>query len=228
MHLDNYFDKVYCINLRSRKDRWLMCEEEFKLHGIGPVKRIEGVEGIPAGLQGYSTMGLDPTTFSFQAKLAGRIGCLSSHLKVLTDAKRNKFKKILILEDDVQFSKDFKDAFEEGHKHIPEDWKMLYFGGNEKGKASKVNENIIRVSHMLMAHAVGVCCSVFDELIRELKKHEEPVDVTYAAMQKKFPCYSFYPYLAWQRADWSDIEQRYRIYDLENQSPYLQKMLNAQ
>jgi len=51
---------------------------------------------------------------------------------------------------------------------IPSDWQLLYFGGNEKGIQRRVNENVVQVSHMLMAHAIGIHISIYDELIEKL------------------------------------------------------------
>ena len=41
--MKKYFDKIYCINLDSRPDRWKECLEEFKKIGIDDI-----VERFPA------------------------------------------------------------------------------------------------------------------------------------------------------------------------------------
>ena len=41
MSLTNYFDKVYCINLDDRKDRWEECVDEFnKIDALNDVERF--------------------------------------------------------------------------------------------------------------------------------------------------------------------------------------------
>ena len=48
----NFFDKIYCINLEERTDRWEECLSEFKKYGIENVERIKAVkideESIPS------------------------------------------------------------------------------------------------------------------------------------------------------------------------------------
>lgn len=222
-----YFDRIYCINLKSRKDRWEECRTEFSEQGLDRVTRINGVTGIPKGFKHSGTMGLDQEDINFPKKLAGSIGCLLSHLRIIKDARKRQYKRILILEDDVQFVPQMQQRFAAILDKIPSEWTMLYFGGNEIGTPERINENVIRVSHMLMTHAVAIDCSVFDELIQMLNECRAPVDVYYAMIQKKHFCYVLYPYLAWQRAGWSDIEQRFRIYDLENLSPSLATILQC-
>ena len=45
MSLLNYFDRVYCINLDERKDRWEECVDEFnKIDALNDVERFSAVE----------------------------------------------------------------------------------------------------------------------------------------------------------------------------------------
>jgi len=46
MRLDKYFDKIYCINLDRRKDRWKETEKELKKWGLlDQVERYSAVDG---------------------------------------------------------------------------------------------------------------------------------------------------------------------------------------
>lgn len=233
MPLEKYFSGIFCINLRSRADRWEECRLEFKKQKIKKVIRIDGVPGIPPGLKKYGNMGVSSnrgvkTSEEFNRnRLKGRIGCLMSHLKVIKKAKKEKLNRILILEDDVQFVPNVQLRFDEIVPRIPEEWQLLYLGGNEKGKQQRVNDSVVKVSNMLMAHAIGIDSSVYDELIEMLSACSVPVDVYYAELQKKHLCFAVDPYLAWQRTSWSDGDQRFRIYDLENMAPFLREMLKT-
>lgn len=213
MKIEDYFDKIYCINLKNRKDRWEESQLEFENKGITSVNRFNAISAIPKDLERYGTFNLSTKEVNYKKKIAGTIGCLQSHLKVIKMAKKLKYKSILILEDDVHFCEDAQKKFSKAIDQIPPKWCLLYFGGNEKGKPMQVNQEIYQVSHMLMSHAVAIHFEIYDELIRLLEVCSKPVDEYYAMIQKKHPCYVIYPYLAWQRASWSDIEQRFRIYD---------------
>lgn len=233
MPFDEYFSAIFCINLKSRTDRWEECTLEFAQQKIEKVIRVDGVQGIPPELKKYGGMGVYSSrqvteTEEFSRKrLEGRIGCLMSHLKVIKKAKSEKLNRILILEDDVQFVSNVQSRFDSIIPRIPEKWQLLYLGGNEKGVQQRVNESIVRVSNMLMAHAIGIDASVYDELIERLSKCRVPVDTYYAELQKEHACFAVDPYLAWQRASWSDGDQRFRIYDFENRMPFLEEMLKT-
>ncbi|SEW17837.1 Glycosyltransferase family 25 (LPS biosynthesis protein) [Chitinophaga sp. YR573] len=225
--LNSFFDHIYCINLSSRSDRWAECLVEFDKHEIKGVERFEAIEGIPIAFNDYGTMGLEVNDNNYKVRLAGRIGCLLSHLEVIKAAKAHNYSNILILEDDVQFVDDIQNRFFDSIDGLPDDWSLLYLGGNEKGTQTEVIPGILKVSNMLMAHAIGIQSHFYDELIELLTKCELPVDVYYAFLQQKYPCYVIYPYLAWQRVGWSDIEQRFRIYDFNYRSPSLNEMLKC-
>lgn len=229
MSFDRYFDKIYCINLENRNDRWTDCENEFRKQDIRNVIQFKAVDGISANGESFGKMGVEGNDLISSEKRLRRFGCLLSHLNVIMDAKSNNYSKILLLEDDVQFIDQVKNKFDFIEKDIPPGWSLLYFGGNEKQKSrvTKINDNVVQVYHMLMAHAVGIDCNIYDVLINELSKYALPVDVYYTEIQKRYACYAFSPFLAWQRAGWSDIEQRFRIYDLENMSPSLNEIMKC-
>ena len=227
MALEEYFDKIFCINLQSRKDRWNECLMEFEKHGIIGVTRFEAIVGNLICKEKHGDMGLKEEDPMYEKKLTGRLGCLNSHLSLIKLAKAENLNRILILEDDVQFANNIQKTFRSISKQIPGDWSLLYLGGNEKAHQTKITQNILKVNHMLMGHAVGINCGVYDKLIHLLSQANHPADVYYAMIQKEYQCYTIYPYLAWQRSGWSDLEQRFRIYDFENMSPSLSKMLKC-
>ena len=73
--LDN-FDKVYCINLDSRKDRWKECVIEFNKIGI-----LDEVE-----------------RFSAVKHERGIAGCTLSHYEIIKKCKKDGCKNVLIFE----------------------------------------------------------------------------------------------------------------------------------
>ena len=82
--MKDYFDKIYCINLKHRKDRWQESLIEFdRLNITHDVERFEAIESKP-----------------------GIVGCTASHYKIVQDAKIKGYKNILILEDDVKILRD--------------------------------------------------------------------------------------------------------------------------
>ncbi|NBO22104.1 hypothetical protein EBU94_02015, partial [bacterium] len=119
MSLNGFFDKIYCINLDKRPDRWDECVQEFKKHRM-IVERFSAADHnhpiVPKQL--------DATTNN------GNAGLVASNILILQDAIANGYKNILILEDDVAFVDDLNEKFAEWSKDVPENWDMLYLGGN--------------------------------------------------------------------------------------------------
>jgi GR25 family glycosyltransferase involved in LPS biosynthesis len=72
------FDKIICINLKERNDKYNNVKQVFEKLNI-------------------------PVEFYFAEKhsISGRIGCFESHINVITDAYNNNMKNILIFEDDI-------------------------------------------------------------------------------------------------------------------------------
>ncbi|NOU21637.1 MAG: glycosyltransferase family 25 protein [Methyloglobulus sp.] len=91
----DYFQRVYIINLPSRTDRKREIQAQLTKIGLGlDHPQIELFAAIRPDQAG-----------DFPS--IGARGCFLSHLGVLKDAQRHGLEKILILEDDLDFSSDF-------------------------------------------------------------------------------------------------------------------------
>lgn len=194
--LNNYFEKIYCINLERRKDRWESVKNEFIKNEI-IVEKYNAIDG-------------KIITNSSQLK-DGEVGCLLSHLNILIDCQKNKVKNVLILEDDVQFCDDLNVKFSQYIKELP-DWDMLYFGANhalcnpyENNPPIKITNHIYRILHAYSTHAYAVNQNSYQYLIDNISKMMYPLDVTYSRIQKDLRVYLFRPHLAWQSEGYSDI-----------------------
>ena len=90
--MNEFFDKIYCINLSSDKKRWDDMLTVFEYLGID-VHRWEA--HTPGLFHRYSDVIKNPDmSHSYLA-------CLSSHLSIMEHAISNNYDKILILEDDI-------------------------------------------------------------------------------------------------------------------------------
>ena len=94
-------DKVYCISLKNRTDRRKKIKKHLKNRKIN--------------FQFFNAI---------RNKEDPAKGCLQSHLEIIKKAKKDKLKAVMILEDDCFFEK--KPTLE----IPPNDWDMLYLGGN--------------------------------------------------------------------------------------------------
>lgn len=195
--LNSSFDKIYCINLDKRTDRWSDCQKEFDKQNI-IVERFSAVDG--------------KTVKQIPSLLPGQIGCLISQLSVIKKAKESNLSSVLIMEDDVQFCDDFSNQFGECMNLVPDNWDMIFFGANHIQRPSKINEKIYKLNYSYSAHCYAIRNTVFDILINLLTNSTNPLDVVYANIQSSINAYVVNPHLVWQRPGYSDICEEYVDY----------------
>ena len=115
--LQEFFAKIYVINLASRGDR--RAEMQAQLNKIGLSLEHPSVFLFDA---------VRPDLIGEWPSIGAR-GCFMSHLGVLQHADRNKFKSILILEDDINFVENFEDRFRIVVDALAErEWGIFYGG----------------------------------------------------------------------------------------------------
>ena len=129
--LSKYFDKIYCINLNRRPDRWFNVTKEFVRVGFDEIERFEATDG--------ETM--DLTEFGKLKMTRGHFGIIDTQFRIIKEAKEKGYKNILILEDDVYFSEEIGNLISYMDL-VPNDWDMLYFGGshNHGLPPTKIND----------------------------------------------------------------------------------------
>jgi len=123
--MNNYFDKMFCINLDRRTDRWENVSKLFDNNNL-VVERHSAFDGKKELTLPYPS----------SSELAGAI----SHRDVILKAKELGLKNVLVFEDDVEFLNDIHEKFNTIKYFIPNDWDMIYFGGNHVGGLIQINE----------------------------------------------------------------------------------------
>ena len=191
----NFFDRIYCINLDSRKDRWEQARQEFSSIGIlDSVKRFSGIT--------YNEM-KDP----YWNKC---IGCHLSHLELIATAKQLELSNILIFEDDVEFINNTLDTLSLAIDQIPLNWNMFYLGGNICNRITIINRNIGKLSHAQSTHAYAINSNFYDIILNKGDQFwNRHMDVVYSDDLIPYnKCYITIPMIAVQRDTFSDIEGR--------------------
>lgn len=192
-YVNSYFDQVYVINLQKRKNRREKMISTLEALRI-KAEIVSAVDGyLPENLEEfkkYYHTPVDPhRPHELELKLKRKViyspgawGTLKTYHKLLRDAKKRKFKRILSLEDDALFAIDFENLFTNAITTIPDSWKLLYLGASqhswEKGVDLNYPENIHkneapRYYHPIKtdgAFAIGIDCSVFDMIIQDIEK----------------------------------------------------------
>ncbi len=199
-YINQYFDKVYVLNLEKRIDRKM---EMFQKLGRLNIKAefVRAVNGYDFQNQlEYETYLRQPLgtggtlrELILNRKLienSGAWGCLKSYLFILEDAQKNGYNRILCLEDDAIFYKNFESRFKDAIQKIPNNWKLLYLGASQrlweiprglsyldKSKLSiDPNEPFYYPKITFGTFAFGIHHSVFDMMLQEIRKMIYPID----------------------------------------------------
>jgi GR25 family glycosyltransferase involved in LPS biosynthesis len=197
-----YFDHIFFINLDRRPDRLELITEQLKKVNI-EAERVTAVDG--------SLLDADPKIGNgWNHK--GVAGCALSHRKVIQLAKEHNYNNFLVIEDDSIFTESFVQDFEFYIKQVPENWDMIYFGGNHLTPLKGINTNVGKCQHTLTTNMYAMKHTLYDTVLSSIapvvEGLDKPVDVLYCDIQKKYNCYGFKPHLVWQDSIFSDIENK--------------------
>jgi GR25 family glycosyltransferase involved in LPS biosynthesis len=178
--LFDFVDKIYCVNLDSRKDRWEQVTHQFTQIGI-----VDSVTRVSA------IVDEDP-----------RKGCLESHFFCINDAIDNGYENVLIFEDDVCFLSYDSKVLIDVVDYLAGNalWDLFYLGGNVMYPAKFVHEHVFK-SRFFSTHAYIVNRRAFEKILNATV----PIDVWYAWNTIS---YGLYPMYATQDETYSDIRQK--------------------
>lgn len=133
---DDYFDRMFCINLDRSVDRWAHVKQQVAKFELTKVERFRGVDWLD-----YQHM---PPGIQLGMKNA-MCGCTASHGAVLHAIGYHEWDKVLVLEDDFEIvHDDFHERFEALIKFVPDDWEMIYLGAHYgNAPRGRVNEHVL-------------------------------------------------------------------------------------
>lgn len=198
--LNKYFEHVFCVNLERRPDRLEEAKNEFKAHNI----KVEFVNGVDGKLLEIPHL----ISQDQQVVSRGDIGCTMSHLKVAQLAKERGYKNYFVFEDDAVLSLAFSVLLENFMPNVPDDWDMIYLGGNHNGDLIPVNVCCSKMTRTFTTHAFAVREKAYDAVIDVLGKKNDKVDICISSLHSKLNCYVIRPHIAFQRPSFSDILER--------------------
>jgi GR25 family glycosyltransferase involved in LPS biosynthesis len=207
----SFFNKIYCINLDERKDRWDRCLVRFEKLGIkDKVERFPAVKFLIEDVR--------------LKKMAGQAGCTMSHFLIVNDAKLKGYKNYLVLEDDFEFYDSAENTLNNlslSLQDIPEDWDLLYLGGNLTDHygvfpIENFSKYVFKLNSCHTTHAFSVNSSFYDKFllnapnfnnISDWVQKNETIDVflskNFHRFSNSFICN---PPVLFQERGFSDIE----------------------
>ena len=152
------FDKIFCMNLDRRPDRWEECLENFKKLGIeDKITRLRAID--------YS----DQPNIPDEHK--GKFGCTHTHLELALHAKTTGLKNYLVLEDDFHLHSPvevIKDTLEKCIEELPEDWDIFYPSANPLEHPKSIedfSDHLCKVLLTFSTHTIAVNHTAYDNIL---------------------------------------------------------------
>lgn len=207
-YVNNYFDKIFVLNIERRADRWDRTSELLKQNGIFNAERFVGFDGIEEPHKHEWSKYMKQPLSADEAKIkqkgiksVGSWAILKSMRRLIEQAKNKGYQRILTLQDDILFHRQFLDKFYETlTTTVPSNWKLLYLGASQHSwKSGHVDpgKGFYRCYGMTDgAFAVAIDSNVYDDLLAEIDKFVLPFDTgALCAVQRKFgdDCYVVSP-----------------------------------
>ncbi len=181
----NKIGPAYCINLRTRKDRFNEASKTFKKLKLNVNFHI--VDKHPNG---------------------GSQGCFESHIQIITDAYNKGYERCIIFEDDVTpTSKINNKAIRKCIRFMNtnKNWNIFYLGvlPDIRRKKTQVVEDGIYKLQGICTHAYVIHRRLMEKMVN-MKYIGITIDYLYMQLDE---CYAIYPTLFYQGLSKSDITE---------------------
>lgn len=202
----NNIDKIYCINLPHRTDRWEQCLKNFEKLNCTNYQRIDG-QRVQHGFLGKQQN--------------ANLGLITSMINCFKDCVQNNYNNIIIFEDDFLPTNNFN--FDLMSKTIDSvlstnDWDLLYLGYRKKGDIKEYNRVLNRIYGAYTTHAILYSRKYVEKLLIELPSEQwdndrikrwmddyRAIDVYFTNQSKHRKYYCGHVNLFTQMASYSDI-----------------------
>jgi glycosyl transferase family 25 len=199
----NNIEKIVYINLDNRIDRNVQILNEFKRLHIPSNKFVR---------------------LSAVRNQNGAIGCTLSHIKVIQMAIENKWKNVMVLEDDFNFIDDEKyindsiNYLYNDFKKVDNDWQIVSLSRGARQNMNSIDDKYLYKAIAVSTTAGYIVNSNFYEillknyreglmkLMKETNKEHFTLDAYWINLQPTSKWYVFNPSLGYQRESYSDIE----------------------
>jgi GR25 family glycosyltransferase involved in LPS biosynthesis len=178
----SFYDCIYLLNLPERTDKLIASVEQFEKYDI-PFKRVSAIK-MENGAEGLR----------------------ETLIQVLTEAIDQKYKNILIFEDDFDIvDESFNDIMDKATEQLPEDYRIMYLGCQPtRGFQNFHSPNLLCLQGAFATHAWGLSARAMNDILNYQVR--APIDnFIVDKIQPLGGIYCTYPMLATQRPGMSDI-----------------------
>lgn len=198
MLLEAVFDKIYVVNLKEElknrfsvskqlKDRKIDFEFWNATNGYLEENKTQYINYINRGVGQLKRFNQYSNLEKYRGRKfiesPGAFGYIQTYISILKDAKKKKYKSILILEDDVILVDYFEKKAQAFLNSISNTWKIVQFGASQYGwdeididEAKKNGFYHPLELKTCGSFAIGLHESIFDELIKVQSYFDAPFD----------------------------------------------------
>ena len=187
-----FVDKVVYINLDKRTDRDTRIREVLSPFG-NKVIRMSAVETSP-----------------------GFIGCLKSHIAVLSAAKHYKWRNVLVMEDDAEWN-EFDTAYPIVEKLASRPYNVIHFGPSLPVMIESTYQLLdgqTTSSYLVNGHYIDTLLACYkDALPKLIETHNESLygsDQCWKVLMRQGGWFAPVPILMYQKPGFSDICSTYK------------------
>ena len=195
-YLNDRYEKIVCINLKERKDKY-----EFMLAQF--IKNDIQVEWFHPVIHNYANKIVKPLVDAkvahFNVQYANEFNTMSSFYHVIKSALLDGAQSLFIIEDDFHMHKQFNELLPKYFDKLPADADIVMFYSYEHPllpENIRVNSRWIKGYKSWSHLAIGMNRRYMEEYIKQLDAFPRIGDlVTYQAMENGFNAYVSYPVL---------------------------------
>jgi len=137
--------EVYAINLDRRPDRW----ERFAANAAAVAWPLPEVRRLSAS----DGRAIAPPPPWWNAG-HGAWGCRDSHVRILRDCLARGVETVVVFEDDALFPPGFAGRLRSFLAAVPDDWEMLFLGGQHQAPGRVVRPGVLRATNAQRTHAM--------------------------------------------------------------------------
>lgn len=163
----DFFDKIYYINPDENFNRKIELEKEFSKYNI----LAERLPGVKLSMDQSETItrngGIECDRLPERLPYLAAVRSVTlSHLNAISLAKYQKFKNVLVFEDDVVFSDNILEDLSNCLEDLKDrEWDIFFLGCNPVEDFYQVTNHISKPNGLYMVHAYAVNHTFYDKLL---------------------------------------------------------------
>lgn len=197
------FDRVVCVTLDRRADKWA----EFKKRCPWKCEKFVAVDGKLCRPPAWWKQG------------APAWGCYKSHVRIVEECLNSGVESVMVFEDDAVFCENFEERFAAFWSALPADWDMAYLGGQlitaDDSPPTRVNDLVYVPDNVNRTHAYAMSGKFLPHVYKWLHasndwRDRHHIDHHYGRLhqKKKHNVYIPAEWLVGQAEGYSDIKSK--------------------